>query len=727
MEQLGATTRLVNPPQTTLRGRWLLAAKAAWVVATILIVGLSVTAAPVAYTQYQSVCVTGADCLYLQLDTQDVLALQELGLSVNFYAAYKLAVDSLYMLGFWVTGAVIFWKRSDDWLALSFSLMLITFGASDIVDWLVELHPLLGSLGESIAFLGYLLFYVSFFVFPDGRLVPRWGVWPILIWTAYQALLSFSSVDSPLHPKAWSPLLVFPLVLSLFGTVVFAQIYRYRRISGPAERQQTKWVVFGMVAAIILTLAAVLPGAAFPEVLQPGIPKVLYALTETTVTSFSLLLIPLSICVAILRYRLWDIDIIINRTLVYGGLTASVISIYALAVGSLGALLDARGNFAISLLAAGLIAVLFAPLRDRLQRVVNRLMYGERDEPYTVVSRLGQRLEATLAPNAVLPTVVQTVKDALKLPYVAITLREDNDLKVAAEAGKPVAEPLRLPLAYQNEPVGQMLLSPRVGSETFTAAEHQLLTDLARQAGVAAHAVRLTADLQRSRERLVTAREEERRRLRRDLHDGLGPTLAGLTFGLDAARSLLTQNPNDTDVLLAELKAQTQATVADIRRLVYGLRPPALDDLGLVPAIRQQAANHGSISEVLTGGTGKEDRENGLLVFLDAPEQLPSLPAAVEVACYRIAQEATTNVARHARAHNCQIRLSVDDAENALELEVTDDGLGLPEDRRAGVGLSSMRERATELGGSCVVEPVPTGGTRVLARLPLPAADDEEE
>jgi signal transduction histidine kinase len=214
--------------------------------------------------------------------------------------------------------------------------------------------------------------------------------------------------------------------------------------------------------------------------------------------------------------------------------------------------------------------------------------------------------------------------------------------------------------------------------------------------------VRLTADLQRSRERLVTAREEERRRLRRDLHDGLGPALASLTLKLDAARNLLARDPAATGALLLELKTQTQTAIADIRRLVYDLRPPALDELGLISAIREHAARDVSAT--------------GLHVSVEAPDHLPPLPAAVEVAAYRIALEAMTNVVRHAHARQCVIRLSLADA---LQLEIMDDGLGLAAGRPAGVGLHSMRERAAELGGTCVIGPGPGGGTRVVARLPL--------
>ena len=246
-----------------------------------------------------------------------------------------------------------------------------------------------------------------------------------------------------------------------------------------------------------------------------------------------------------------------------------------------------------------------------------------------------------------------------------------------------------------------VLFGLRAG-ETFSPSDHRLLADLARQAGVAAHAVRLTAELQRARERLVAAREEERRRLRRDLHDGLGPQLASQTLTLSAARKLLRRDPDAAETLLADATAHAQSAITDIRRLVYALRPPALDDLGLVAALREQAAQY---------------QASGVRIAIDAPERLPSLPAAVEVACYRIAQEALTNVVRHAEARTCRVALAVGDA---LCLEVRDDGRGLPPNHCAGVGLTSMRERAEELGGSCTIEPAPGGGTCVRARLPLP-------
>jgi signal transduction histidine kinase len=293
----------------------------------------------------------------------------------------------------------------------------------------------------------------------------------------------------------------------------------------------------------------------------------------------------LAVALAVLRYQLFDIDVVLNRALVYGGLTAAVVGVYVVIVGSLSTFLR-TDDALISLLATSVVAVLFQPLRERLQRGVNRLLYGERDEPYTVISRLAQRLEATLAPAAILPTIVDTVAGALRLPYAAIALDQPSGMALAAATGRPATDPVRVPLNDQGEPVGELLLAPRARGEHFSVADRRLIDDLARQASVAAHAVQLAdesrqlaKDLQLSRERLVLAREEERRRLRRDLHDGLGPRLAALTLRVETARDALAHDPQ-ADALLSELANRTAEAVADVRRVVYALRPPSLDELG---------------------------------------------------------------------------------------------------------------------------------------------------
>ena len=558
-------------------------------------------------------------------------------------------------------------------------------------------------------------------LFPDGKLPSK--RWRPLSWLAGAVMVlaslgitlapgpleGYPGVRNPLglegHPWIADAGIVIILLLPVcILASALSLILRYRR-SGIEVRQQIKWLAFAASFVGLVYLSSLVSELLFAPESLVGDAAPLWVEVQRNMLMLSYAAVPVAVGFAVLRYRLYDIDLVINRTLVYGALTVSVVGIYVLVVGYLGALFQTGGNLFVSLLATGLVAVLFAPLRDRLQRAVNRLMYGERDDPYAVVSRLGERLEATLAPEAVLPTIVQSVKEALKLPYAAIALTENGAApRVTASAGEPGEKPLHLPLTYQGEPVGELLLEPRAPGETFGPADRRLLEDLARQAGVAAHAVRLTTDLQRSRERLVAAREEERRRLRRDLHDGLGAQLAGLNVQAGTLPRLIGRDPAAAEELVVELREELRSAIADIRRLVYDLRPPALDDLGLVAALHQLAERYGAEGEQLR-------------VSVEAPDDLPHFPAAVEVAIYRIAQEALTNVVRHARAQKCVVRLAVDED---VTLEIVDNGVGIPAERTAGVGLSSMYERTAELGGRCVVEPASKSGTRVLVSLPLP-------
>jgi signal transduction histidine kinase len=545
------------------------------------------------------------------------------------------------------------------------------------------------------------------FFFPDGRLVtPRWrvGLWCII------AGMSSATINMALQPGDMetpgvpNPLGLLPpmredsrlgglfsllwVASALVGIASLA--VRFWR-SGPDERRQIQWLLYAV--ALLVIGDRLVPDSGIIAELQ---------------LSLSLTGIWAAIGIAMLRYRLYDIDPIINRTLVYGTLTALIAGIYVAIVAYLGALLQFVGvlgdqaGLPLQLLATGVVAVLFQPLRERLQRGVNRLLYGHRDEPYVVLARLGQRLGVALSPADVLPTVVETVRETLKLPYVAISLREHEQDIISAVSGAQVSAQTVLPLVYQHQRIGALILGQRTPSEPFTDHELRLLNDLAHHISIATHAVRLTRDLQISRERIVTAREEERRRLQRDLHDGLGPTLASLAMQLDAARALIADDPATSNALLTEVKDELQATVGSVRRLVYQLRPPALDQFGLAATLREQLL--------------QRDQRSGVRLSFEIPDTLPALPAAVEAAAYYIGVEAVNNVLRHAQAQHCRVQLSV---AQELTIVVADDGVGLPEQVQAGVGLRSMRERAEELGGTCIVQSALGGGTEVRACLPL--------
>jgi two-component system, NarL family, sensor kinase len=557
-------------------------------------------------------------------------------------------------------------------------------------------------------------------MFPNGRLPSR--RWLLVAWASALGIAIFT-VSVALYPAPWSEMglhlanpisivgceVVFNALIKVAALLVLIGIVgstasivvRFRRSEGVERTQLRVLAVTVTTVMMVGTLVGLLPWLIHPN--DPVAQELSIVMTDLVVMA-----IVVATGVAILRYRLWDIHFIVNRTLVYGSLTALIVALYIVIVGTLGTLLQTGGNLPVSLFGTGIIAISFQPLRERLQRGVNRLMYGERDDPYAVLGRLSEQLEVVTASQSVLPTIVETVAEALKLPYVAISLKNGDQFKIAAEFVRSSAYAgtrdgiETLPLIYQLETIGQLIFAPRSSGESFSHADRGLLETIARQAGVAAYNVRLTLDLQRSRERLVTTREEERRRLRRDLHDGLGPVLAAMSFKLDAVYNLADRDAGAVKKMSTELKAQMQEVLADIRRIAYNLRPPALDELGLVGALKAHIASYNQVQ--------------GLQITLEAPENPPPLPAAVEVAAYRIALEAMTNVSRHAGARHCCVRLSLPDD---LCLEVTDDGSGLPKKVQAGVGLTSMRERAEELGGVCIAEVLPQGGTGITAHLPL--------
>jgi signal transduction histidine kinase len=721
-EEISINMPSPSSADTRLSGTRLHLARGTWIVLMLLFCGFYLAAVLVYYVQLhgfqqgvyahlisRSVVVSGYDAIWSFFPFLT-------GPSATFNVTLITFISPLWI----AVSLLIFWRRSDDWMALFVSLFLVMM-ATNLSPTLPVLSSVVGytsPVGMCITLLQLVCVSSAaffFVLFPDGRFVPGWTRWLTLVWLAWQVAFCLPST-SPFSLVRWPPFLLASLFLGMGLAFGFAQLYRYRRVSTAIQRQQTKWIVFGILVSIVVDAADSLPRLVWPALAQPGPAHTLYLdLSEVTLPLF-LLLIPGTLGLAVLRYRLWDIDLLINRTLVYGGLSASVIGLYLLVVVGLGTLFSALGNLLLSLLATGLVAVLFQPLRQRLQRAVNHLMFGERDDPYRVLARLSSRLEATLATGSLLPTIVETVAQALKLPAVVITFKQQGEDVLAASTGEGRASEAlaRVPLVAQSEQVGDLWLAARAPGDALTPADLRLLHDLAPQIAVAVQAVRLTTelqqltyDLQQSRTRLITAREEERRRLRRDLHDGLGPTLASLTFKIDAARNLLTQDSERADRLLVEVRHQTQETLSQIRRLVYNLRPPALDELGLLSALREQAASY---------------QHQGLQLIVDAPESLPQLSAAVEVAAYRIAQEALTNVVRHAEARQCLLRLHLH--ESRLLLQVSDDGRGIAPGHHIGVGLLAMQERAVELGGSCTITSDSSGGTTIQVSFPLGMAED---
>jgi signal transduction histidine kinase len=349
--------------------------------------------------------------------------------------------------------------------------------------------------------------------------------------------------------------------------------------------------------------------------------------------------------------------------------------------------------------------VVFNPLRQWLQSFVDRRLYGHRRDAYAAITRLGRQLEAAVRPSEVPHLIVATLADGLRLPYVALELARDQEAQMRVVRGRPTERVDEIPVVYRGELLGRLLVG--AGREvSLREADRILLTDVARQAAPLLEGVRLTTALQRSRERLVVAREEERRRLRHDLHDGLGPQLAGLTLGLEAIANVLPADPAGATELVARLSARAGEATASVRAVIDGLRPPALDELGLREAVRERARQFEVPSATWPAG---------LEIRVDA-DDLGRLPAAVEVAAYHIALEAVTNAARHAKPSGVTVALRRQ--REGVEVEVTDDGRGFRESPVAGVGLASMRQRAEELGGHLTVEQATGTGTAVRAWLP---------
>ncbi|HKZ71076.1 MAG TPA: histidine kinase, partial [Anaerolineales bacterium] len=518
-------------PSVQLSAKWIRLIRLAWLTYALLVLALMLAGLPLVFNQMQTVC-KGLECLWGQPSITGLQMLATSGLSLTTYAAYNTLLPLVVPILSLVLVTIVVWRKPNDRMALLFALVMGTcpVNLSNAPMALANTYPDFWLFAKVIEF-GAAGFLPFFYLFPNGQFIPRWSRWLILPNFLIVGLVVFLPASQiPGTPAA--TLTGAWVVIAAVSTFLF-QGYRYRYVANPVQRQQIKWLAYGLAMTSSTSILSSVLARVLAIDVQPGS---LGFLISNTLATAAIAFFGISLWVAVLRYRLFDIDLLINRTLVYGVLTAGVVGVYVTIVAGLGAMFQSQGKLLASLLATSLIAMLFQPARSRLQSAVNRLMYGERDDPYAVLSRFGQRLEATLAPDSILPTIVETITQTLKLPYAAMRL--SNETMIAHGALPPNTKPESFPLVYQGETIGQLEVAPRAADESFTPAERRLLTDIAHQAGIAAHAVRLTADLQHARERLVTTREEERRRLRRDLHDGLGPTLASQTLKLDAALDL---------------------------------------------------------------------------------------------------------------------------------------------------------------------------------------------
>lgn len=528
------------------------------------------------------------------------------------------------------------------------------------------------------------------YVFPNGRFVPTWSRWLLLGWAAAAALALAFPWDA--YPPAMAGILG-ALVLLLVASLLVSQVHRYRRVSTLVERQQTKWVLIALVAQVAwLVVVIALPPGTIAALSGPG--EAAFALGSALISAA----LSIAIAFAMVRYRLFDVDVVIGRAAVWGALTAFVASSYVVVVGVVGLAWPAGTPVVLPVAATAVVAVGAEPVRRLVQRAVNRRLYGLRDEPSLALERLGKELATSAELGDTLERIARTVAGALRLPRVEVATPAGARAVAATRAGEIADAPVSYPLEVEGVAVGHVRVSPRRG-ERLSARDDRMLQGLCRPAALAVRAALLTADLRASTAALTAAREEERRHLQRELHDGVGPTLASLQQRVELAERLVDTDPVRARELLRGARSGLDDAVGEVRGIVAGLRPAALDRHGLVAAIARPWANDSRV-RVVAG-------------------PLPPLDDAVSLAAYRIATEAIANALRHSACRRCDVTLRAD--AETLVVRIADDGIGLssaPADRPGGDGLRTMSERAGERGGALRVDSSDSG-TAVEARLPL--------
>ncbi|WP_199516833.1 sensor histidine kinase [Nucisporomicrobium flavum] len=520
-------------------------------------------------------------------------------------------------------------------------------------------------------------------LYPDGRLPARWWRWPVGAATAGIVLLLvydvFESVLDRWRLDLWDDVVGIFLFTPAAVTIWVGTFIRWRHAVYPYRQQLAWYVGSGVVPTAFSWLALLVP------LDHVELEALISALTSPW------LMMPFGIAVGVLQYRLLGVRAVLRRGLVYAVLTALVFAVYLTVSAVLSTVLERSALPAV--VAAAIVAVGLAPAREWLQRAANRVIYGARRDPLRALTDLSNSVAVT-DHLELLPAALAAVVSAVRADGATIVTLGGRTL---ASAGDEPARYLALPLRFGGAEIGELRVAHPPAGERYAEVEGRLLTALAAQLAVVVSATELTEALDAERNRVVTATRDERDRLRSDLHDGLGPSLTGMSLGLQALEGLVGEPSAAT--LVRRLREETDTAVRDVRRIIDGLRPTVLDSAGLTRAIERHA--------------GTLDAALPVDVTTDA---LPVLAPDVEVAAYRIITEALTNAARHARAEHARVVISADDA---LHIAVSDDGHGMGSlDASAGVGLTSMRRRAEALGGEFGVRST-DAGTTITATLPL--------
>ena len=571
-------------------------------------------------------------------------------------------------------------------------------------------------------------------IYPNGRLFSPWlgVIWVLLAVMTLAALpslldpttsISASGATAPIRPplslaalRGYSDARITNVLVqgSLVVAVVLAWgslVARYRR-SSQDGRHQIKWLA-GAVAFMFLVFI----GTGIYSAVSGGS-------KATPLLPVAAATLPIAIGFAILRYRLYDIDVVISRTLVYGALAAFITAVYVGIVVGIGTLVGSGGrpNLLLSIVATAVVAVAFQPVRERFQKVANRIVYGKRATPYEVLSEFSERVAETYAADEALPRMAKVLAEGTGAEHAEVWLRAGDHLRPAASwptqangrAPLPVTGQLlpeipesdrAVPVRHQGELLGALTVSKRRG-EALTPVEEKLLIDLATQAGLVLKNVGLTAellqrleDLRTSRQRLVAAQDEERRRLERNLHDGAQQNLVAIKVKLGLAEALAVNDPAKAREIVGQLKSDTDEALETLRDLARGIYPPLLADKGLPAALEAQA------------------RKATLPVDITA-EDIGRYPQETEAAVYFCCLEALQNTQKYAKASRATVQLTAPNGD--LRFEVRDDGVGFdPDVVQPGAGLQNMRDRLEALGGSVELESAPGRGTQLRGRLPV--------
>jgi signal transduction histidine kinase len=526
----------------------------------------------------------------------------------------------------------------------------------------------------------FITFAVLCSTYPDGRFVPRWFVWPTAAYTIVTLL--DVALGGALREQSWWGPFAMSQLLMLGG-----QVYRYRLRATTAQRESVRWAVLGVLVEVeLFILVMLVEGGTVGEGMS----------ATRLLSDLAALPIPVAFAIGLLWPRLVSVDATLRAILavtIAGTLLAAMYATTTTAAVAAGV-----GGVATGWWGAAVVAVLAAPAARVAARAATWVVYRGRSDPAEAVARLGAAFDAQPDTTTVPTVVLETVVASAFLDGAA--LHGDGVLSASVGDVGPVNE--KFPVVYQGEEIATLAVPPRRGESELTRDDREVIARLVVHAAPALHGVRALADLTEAHARLLHAREEERKGLRRDLHDDLGPTLAGLALGAAAVSRRAAAVDADVAAMAEDLLGDIQAAVTQTREIAYGLRPAVLDDHGLVAAIR---------SRVL----GQEaDR---LQVEVRAPSARLTLPAAVDLAALRIVQEGVTNVRRHAGASRCTVTLAMNDS--WLSVSVDDNGVGPPARLRPGIGLTSIRERATELGGTARFTRAPGGGGLLAVSLPV--------